>query len=328
MKLNPLFCNGAVMQCEKPVRVFGTGKGTVSVSFMNESKTVESFEENWCVELGSHPASGPYTMEIDLNGSKTTLHDIMIGEVILCSGQSNIELKISEAKDDFVYESNPLLRLFTVRRPEEGEYFTDEWVFCEKSKVQHWSAIAYHVGRMIRKEKNCAVGVIACYQGASVIQSWTDENLLYASEYNLPAEVKHQDHRIYPWNGDGFLFRTMFQTLVPYSLRCVIWYQGESNTSVAEASIYNRLLSLMVSVWREQLKDKCLPFVIVQIHTFDLGAPGWKELQNAQIRATKDIPVTIPVISIDLGEHEKIHPVFKMPVSERIFQAVSSLIRE
>lgn len=327
MKLNPLFCNGAVIQCDKPVRVFGTGKGTVTISFMNESKTIESSEENWCIELGSHPAGGPYTMEIDLNGSRTTLRDIMIGEVILCAGQSNMQLKISETADHVVYESNPLLRLFTVKRPEEGEHFTDEWVLCEKSTVQHWSAIAYNIGRMIQKKKGGAVGIIACYQGASMIQSWMDEDLLQASDYNLPAEEKHPDYYTYSlWNGNGFLFHTMFKTIVPYSLRCVVWYQGESNTSIAEASIYDRLLSLMVSNWRDLLKDKRLPFVIVQIHTFDAGAPGWKELQKAQIQATKDIPDTIPVFSIDLGEHDKIHPTYKMPVSERIFQSLSSIL--
>lgn len=327
MKLNSLFTDGVVLQSGKPIRVFGTGDGTVTVQFLGESKTGVFSGGSWCLELDSRPAGGPYELCVVMDGAETVVRDVMIGEVILCAGQSNMQLKLSETQDDVTPESDPMLRLFTVIRPEEGDYFTDRWARCEAETAGHWSAIGFHLGHMLRREKGTAVGVVACYQGASMIQPWIDERLLHSTDLCLPDEVRHPDLHVFSiWNKDGFLYHLMFETLVPFSMRCAVWYQGESNTSVAEAAVYDRLLALMIGEWRENLKDARLPFVIVQIHSFAAGAPGWAALQEAQLRAARDIPAAAPAVIRDLGERELIHPIHKKPVAERIYRAMKTLL--
>ena len=330
MKLNPLFCDKAVLQCDRPVRVFGAGSGRVSVTFLNETKTVISAGETWCIMLSPHPAGGPYEMEINLDGQIVCLHDLMLGYVFLCAGQSNMKLKMDETSDQFQYEDNSMLRLFTVPRPllmDTVEYFPQSWVCCEADTGICWSAIPYHFGQMIQKTKNTAIGIISCCKGASVIQSWMDETLLHTSPFVIPDEDRHCDLKLFSaWNPDGYLYHSMFRTVAPYSMCCVIWYQGESNTSPAEAAIYDKLLALLISNWRRDLVDETLPFILVQIHSYAHGAAGWKKLQDAQRKAADAIPNVIFVQNDDLGEPDRIHPVYKLPISRRIARAVRTLI--
>ena len=122
MELNPVFSDGMVLQKGKPVRFFGTGEGEGRITFCGRSLSFVSRGPAWTAELPPMEAGGPYTAEIELNGKKTVLSDVFLGDVYLLSGQSNMQFRLSESnypKDE--YRTHPLVRLFSLQRPEEGQ---------------------------------------------------------------------------------------------------------------------------------------------------------------------------------------------------------------
>ena len=121
MKLASIFTDHLVLQAGKPIRVFGTGKGCVKVTFDGQSIEKSFAEDKWCVELPPHDFGGSYEMEVELDGKKTVLHDVYVGQVLLCAGQSNMQMKMKDeitAPDSYI--DSDKLRLFNVDRPEDN----------------------------------------------------------------------------------------------------------------------------------------------------------------------------------------------------------------
>lgn len=332
MKLEKIFSDGMVLQANKNVRIFGTGKGKVEVEFLGERFSTVSENDSWLLELKSYPYGGPYKMEINLDGEKTVIEDIYIGEVILCAGQSNMQFTMdAEVTKPEDYESDEYFRIFSLVRPEEGGLTSDDgWIVCEKEKVGTFSAIAYQIGLELRKKGVPYVGTIVCAQGASVIQSWTDKKLFDNNEeLYVPADELFCDHRIKEyvnWNEFGTLHDLLFMKVAPYSIREIVWYQGESNASPAEGKIYVKLLKTMIENWREELKDSTLKFIVIQIAETRYDE-GWLLIQKAQLEAPKYIENIETVICSDVCEKEMIHPVTKGLLSKRISASVLNEIR-
>ncbi len=325
MRLNPIFRDHVVFQAGKPVRVFGTGSGEVRVSFLGEEKTIYADGKEWLVELKPQSYGGPFSMELSLDGHEITLNDIMIGEVLLCAGQSNMQFTMAEeATPSSSYESDLFLRTYTVDRPEANKPLTPEdgWVCCDAESVGKWSALGYLTGRKLREKGVPAVGIVLCAQGASVIQSWMDTDSLKAPEFQIAQEKLCEDHMVYSqWNAPSFLYETMFKTVTPFSFGNAVWYQGESNDSPAEGAVYVSLLGAMIQSWRREDRDEALPFVIVQIADSRRNE-GWFAVQKAQEEAPAVIPHVRTVKSADVCEKEMIHPVTKGPLASRIADAV------
>jgi sialate O-acetylesterase len=315
MKLNCLFNDNMVLQARKPIRIFGTGEGVAEISFCGHRCTARAEDGKWLAELPPMEYGGPYTMEVALNGKMRTLHNIMVGEVILCAGQSNIQFELHEdASADSARQDNPLLRLYTMDRPEAGASLSarDGWCVCTKDSTDHWSALCYHLGMIAAKNLKAAVGVVSCCQGASVIQSWIHERITSRPEFYLPDRQKHPDHflpQFAAWNREGLLYHAMTEQFFPMSVRNVVWYQGESNTTVPEGNIYLPLLKEMISCWRSIALDPELPFTLIQICDFDVRPDeGWSVIQEAQLKAEQKIPNVRTVISRDVCESFEIHP--------------------
>lgn len=132
MKLNSIFTDNMVLQARKPIKIFGTGKGTVEILFCDRRARTESREDQWQVQIPPMEYGGPYSMEICLNGSARILQNVMVGEVILCAGQSNFQFELHEdAISERAYQDNPLLRMFTVDRPEEGASIASQEKICQ-----------------------------------------------------------------------------------------------------------------------------------------------------------------------------------------------------
>ena len=227
------------------------------------------------------------------------------------------------------YESIDMMRLFSTDRIEKADRFTpnDGWVKCKKEEAGYWSAIGYLVSRELCKEKGIAVGAIVCYQGASVIESWVPEGTYEKMGIELKPEEKHQDHYIKEfseWNGDGVLYSFGFSQIAPFSLSAVVWYQGESDTTVQEASVYKTELKEMINIWRTDLKNDSLPFVVVQIADFNpRDDEGWHGIQKAQAEIENELEFVKTVISKDVSEKDDIHPPTKDILSLRIAKALT-----
>lgn len=328
MKINSIFTDNMVLQANAPVRIFGEGAGEIYAQIDNLSGSVSCNGEKFVLELSSHDYGGPYDMKITLNGEERIIKNIYFGDVFLVAGQSNLQLKLFETvtpKEE--YKSNPLLRLFTLERPEEGEFFfpKDGWVVAEEESVDKWTAIGYLCGNIHSQKTGHAVGLVACYQGASMIQSWLPKGILNGTECDIATEEK-SGHMRPPeymlWNGDGFLYNKMFLKYAPFATKAVIWYQGESNSEPPEnkTEIYVGMLRRLIEKWREDLKDDKLPFIVVQLPNLNgVSCPeGWDAVKRAQAQITDVCENTFCVVSEDICEDNHIHPPTKLPLAQRI----------
>lgn len=331
MKLAGVFCDNMVLQAGKPARVFGKGDGEGVISFLNKNYPVKSSDGKFEVMLDAAPYGGPYELTAVLNGEKTVIKNVMVGEVLLLAGQSNPQWQVLDANGNLSVKpvANDKLRVYETTRLERGNDFTadDGWVVCTADTVERWSQIAYYTARLINERLGCAVGVICTYQGASNIHTWIprertlepdlmiDEQCLYS--VNFPVA--------FTWNSPGTCYAYQFKKIAGYTVSRVIWYQGESSAYDVPSRIYDKLLKALVEEWRKDMKEN-LQFVIVQIHDF---APlegdridAWKRVQEAQERAPEYIKNTVAIKSADVSERDTIHPVDKYQLCKRIFETL------
>lgn len=330
MKLNNIFANNMVFAANKPIRVYGEGEGEITVTLENNSITVTAESGKWFAELDSMNYGGPYSLIVSNKNETVTLNNVYIGEVYLCSGQSNMQFKLGESSyPKEKYTSNNNLRLFSTERMLDNEHFKphDGWVVCNKETAEHWSALGYHIGQEISNKRGVAVGIIACYQGASCIESWVPKGELEKRNACVKRELRHPDHywvNFQKFNEDGALYEFALSQVIPFSISKVVWYQGESDTKIEEARIYDKELAELIKIWRNDFGDNSLPFVVVQIADF-LGArfkDAWKEVQNAQQRIVNLVDNVTVVESKDICESDDIHPPTKHLLGLRIAEVL------
>lgn len=327
--LNPLFCSHMVLQANKPVRIFGSGSGEISVDFLGQTKHLCSTGNAWLLELDAHDYGGPYTMTVTLDGTGTVLDHIYLGDVYLLGGQSNMQMKLRECDEPAEnYCTNENVRLFTVDRPEEGECLRTQngWLPCTKQIAGEFPAIGYYVGSALASQTCRRIGLISCCQGASVIQTWMPPHLFDNNRFYVSDADKFVDHFNFPWNGYGHLYETMLSKVIPFPLKAVLWYQGEANSSPAEAEIYLELLRAFIGNVRTELQDPSLPFIVVQLADYaPWDGPGWRGIQKAQLQAQGAIPFVHTVISRDVSQTYSLHPQNKSKLSQRISDILLAL---
>ena len=322
--LDSIFCDNMIMQANKPVRFFGKGEGHVCISFMDELiMTVANGD--WLIEFDPVPYGGPYNVEINLDWDIVEIKNIYFGDVYLLGGQSNMQFKLWESNEPKEnYKGNENVRLFTVDRMEDGEFFktSDGWVELTNETAPNFSAIGYYVGHELARDDR-KIGLIACYQGASVIQSWMSKDVALVPEFKI--ENRFADHVWFPiWNDDGVLYENMLSKILPYSISHVLWYQGESNASVNEADMYLEFLRALIMNWRRDFKDENLGFIIIQLADhLDRAGYAWSKIQEQQLLAEKVIPYVKTVVCKDVCDNIDIHPKEKDILSKRIAEALS-----
>jgi sialate O-acetylesterase len=349
MKLNAIFSDNMVLQAQKTVYFFGEGQGTATVEIGDKKATVTSNKDAWRLSLPAFEYGGPYEVTITLNGQVTTLHDVYFGDVYLLSGQSNNQFKLwqSNTPKEY-YEDNDSLRLFTVDRLEDqgkhvlteegwksidkngnvvtlqGEHYEskDGWIKARTDNVGFWTAIGYLIGHELTRDTGRKIGIIACYQGASVIQSWLPEHYLDETEFFIPWELRSAGARnpdFALWNSNGKLYSGMIEPILPFAMKSVIWYQGEANTCLPESKTYIRTLAELIRLFRSQLRDPQLPFYVIQLADYDpRNDEGWRTVQAAQLQISQELPYVSTVICADVCESNTIHPPTKQPLAHRL----------
>lgn len=327
MKLDPIFSDSMVFAAGKPIRIYGEGAGEGTLRFAGQSQGIKSEGGRWGVEFAPMEYGGPYTLVFEFAEEKISFKDIYIGEVYLFAGQSNMQFKMKESSaPKELYEGLSSLRIFSTERIEKTDYYTpkDRWVRADVAKIEEWSAIAYLAGRLLSKERACAIGAIACYQGASVIESWVPKGHFEALGIGVPPEERFHDHTTYAdWNGDGCLYENSLSQVFPFSLSGVVWYQGESDDTPEEGAVYGKELAALIDQWRADFKDERLPFTIIQLADCDKrGGEGWKRIQKAQAEIASVRERVQTVVSKDLCETNDIHPPTKHLLAERIAEAL------
>ncbi|MBR3992144.1 MAG: hypothetical protein IKI91_08410 [Clostridia bacterium] len=332
IKLDPLFRDHAVFAENEPICVFGSGAGNVRVTFCGETETASAGGGRWFVFFPPMSAGGPYEMTVEADGATTVVRDIYVGLVYFVMGQSNAEFRLSESNTPKeYYVSDPLLRDFYVDRPWDKAPIlrtADGWITAKEEQVGDWTALGYLSGRLVRERTGKAVGVISCYQFASVIESWLPKEV--SELYKLPDDQLYEDHFLEdcaPFNGvPGAIYDNMLSKILPYRASGVIWYQGESDSTVEEAARYDKGLGTLINIIRDGQANRDLPFVVVELADCDYRKEvlpdGWEALREAQARVARDVPNVKLVVSRDVCE-ALMHPITRTKLAERIADALT-----
>ncbi len=260
--------------------------------------------------------------------------NVLVGEVWICSGQSNMAFRKGKLKADAASENYPKLRLFTVPQKTALKPETEligNWLEGSAEAANSFSAVGYYFGRNVLKETGIPVGMIHSAVGGTSAQAWTSLSGLekdpslqnYAKQVRslLADETAPGVTKALGKRGTTVLYNGMIAPLIPYAIRGVIWYQGESNNG--KPFEYRTLFPRMIADWREKWGRGDFPFFFVQICPFQGISP---ELREAQVLTWKNTPNTAMAVTVDVGEADNIHPAKKEPVGARLALAARALV--
>ena len=332
IKLPSIFGDNMVLQQQTEASIWGKAAANstvkVSTSWNRKSYSARSDKNgNWKVKVSTPSAGGPYTISIS-EGKTITLSNVLIGEVWVCSGQSNMEMPMKGFMNQPVLGSNEVIatasanniRLLTVPRKTSLsplEDFTGQWQTSDPENAASFSASAYYFGLMISRALNVPVGLINTSWGGTRIEPWISESGFKNFDWvKLPEKV--QQAGTLSQQTPTVLFNGMINPLVGYGIRGAIWYQGESNRNEPEK--YQKLLPGLAENWRSAWGIGDFPFYYVQIAPYDYGLGGLNSayLREAQLKALTMSHNLGMASLMDCGEKDCIHPSDKEAAGNRL----------
>lgn len=313
-----------VLQQKSKVKLWGWAssgeKISIKPSWTNRGDSVVAGGEGtWFCEIETPSAGGPFTIE--LKGYNTiTLSDILIGEVWLCSGQSNMEMSVNwglNYTDEELGAGNKNIRFFQVNKI-TAKYPQDDlrgsWQESSSAVLKSFSAIACFFAQKLQRELKVPIGVLNSSWGGSPAEVWTPASVIEKDEVLAAAAAKLSPSN-YSSIIPGANYNAMIHPLINYRIAGVLWYQGESN--VGQTS-YDRLLGQMIQAWRKDWNLN-FPFYYAQIAPWSgygkgIFAPLLRESQTKLL----DVPKTGMILTSDLvNDITDIHPKRKKEVGER-----------
>ena len=349
--LPKVFSHHMVLQRERPVPVWGWAAPgeMVKVQFADQEKsTTANAAGEWRVVLEPMAASSA-PRELRVNGDLKSVHsnliftDVLVGEVWLCSGQSNMAFLLQNATNsqtDIAKANLPTLRLFL---PFKGLAATPQrefrskpwWSVATPQAVSNWTAVGFYFGRRIQTELGVPVGLIDTSWGSTRIEPWTPMSALdQTPELAGMMAAFHKEQQTLPQVAAGSveavvtnraqpaaIYNYKIHPLIPYAIRGVIWYQGEHNSG-DPGDLYYYKMRALIGGWRQAWGQDDFPFYFVQIANFgrdkkNLADEEWANLRDCQRKALA-IPNTGMASAIDVGEAGDIHPKRKSEVGERL----------
>ena len=338
VKLASIFGKSMVLQRDLPVPVWGTAEAgeEVTVAFADQTKKATADNSGkWSVKLDKLKADKDGQTLTVSGKNKIELADVLVGEVWICSGQSNMEwpLRASmNAKQEIAKANYANIRLFDVpghtTSPTPKDTCPGSWAVCSPSSAQGFSAVGYFFGRRLNKELGVPVGLVGSNWGGTRIEPWTTvDGFKSVPELSKLAEFAEKlstdkTRRV----GGGTptaIYNAMVHPLAPFAMRGAIWYQGESNGN--EGETYYQKKKALVNGWRKVFENPELAFYWVQLANFrnpnpkPEGGDGWAKLREAQRKALT-IPHTGMAVITDIGEARDIHPRNKQDVGWRLAQ--------
>jgi sialate O-acetylesterase len=329
--LPAIFCDHMVLQQQSDASIWGmasSGKTVkVSTSWDQQSYTAKAGNDgHWKLKVKTPVAGGPYDITIS-DGKPFVLRDVLIGEVWVCSGQSNMEMPmkgyfnqpILGANEAIATSRNNQIRLFTVSRVKsltEAADFKGKWLECNSENVVDFSAAAYFFGRMIQDAIDVPVGLICSSWGGTRIEPWMSESGFKEFDWvELPNKTMTDE---FSPQTPTVLYNAMIAPMVGYGIKGALWYQGESNRS--EPDRYEKLMPGLIKNWREEWGIGDFSFYYAQIAPYDYGTSGLNSayLREAQFKASHALPGVGMASLMDVGEKDNIHPADKNSVGKRL----------
>lgn len=333
VKLASVFSDSMVLQRDMPVPVWGWADAgeKVTVTLGDQTHvTTAGKDGRWQVKLTALKAN-PEGQTLKVAGKTTVeLKDVLIGEVWICSGQSNMEWalrSVLNSKEEVEAADHPQIRLFNVpghlTSPVAKDTCPGAWAVCSPKSASGFSAVGYFFGRKLQQELKVPVGLVGSNWGGTRIEPWTSP----AGFQSVP-ELKDIADKVAAYDektkvggsSPSAIYNAMIHPLAPFAMRGAIWYQGESNGGEGE-SYYHKKQAL-VNGWRK-LFNPDLAFYWVQLANFKepndnpAGGDGWAKLREAQRKAL-NIKHTGMAVIIDIGEARDIHPRNKQDVGSRL----------
>ena len=348
VKLPAVFSDNMVLQRDLAVPVWGwadTGEEVVVTctgpTFAAKSNSFADANGKWFLKLNAMPVGGPYEMVVE-GKNRITFKNVMLGDVWVCSGQSNMQWSVSQSdnpEEEIKNADYPNIRLITVPTKSAAvpqDNFDGKWVPCTPETVKNFSAVAYFFGRTLHNElgQKVPIGLLHTSWGGSSCETWIPEGVVEQYQDYAAIMQRRANHlKDNPNGGDnqqaGYLFNAMINPLLPYGIKGAIWYQGETNAG--RAYQYRTLFPLMIQTWREVWGQGDFPFYFVQLANFNpdgdkvLGESAWAELREAQTM-TLNLRNTGQAVIIDIGDSKDIHPRNKQDVGKRL--ALMALARD
>lgn len=326
--LPAIFSSNMVLQQQTSVLVWGWAqpgeKVTVTGSWQTETiQTTADENARWKINITTPKAGGPYSLSIE-GQNKIVLQNVLIGEVWICAGQSNMEwsaeLGVKDARAELPTAYNPNIRFFKMPKLAAETPQTDSkgaWAVCDSITLKRFSAVGYFFGKKLNQSLNVPIGLIDVAWGGSYIESWIPEHLV-----NLFPNTRLSAQAMVPSKGwprqAGYIYNAMIAPLTSFSIAGALWYQGESNRHYP--ATYYQLMHLMVDTWRGAWQ-KDFPFYYVQIAPFNYGNNS--DLKAAAVREMQtnamDIPKSGMIVATDLVDNmNDIHPAYKKEVGNRL----------
>jgi sialate O-acetylesterase len=333
VKLPAIFGDNMVLQQQSDVAIWGKAKASstvrVTTSWNNKSYSVQAGKDgNWKVKVATVKAGGPYVVTIS-DGKELKLNNVLLGEVWVCSGQSNMEMPVKGFRNQPIVGSNqalaesdnPDIHLITVTKKTSLtplDDFTGSWSVAGPETVSQFSATAYFFGRLLNKALKVPVGLINTSWGGTRIEPWISEagcknfNWVKLPDQAMTGNISQQLPTV--------LFNAMINPMVGYGIRGAIWYQGEANRN--EPKEYQQLLPGLVQNWRSLWGVGDFPFYYAQIAPYDYlgGRAGTSSafVREAQLKAMTAIPGIGMASLMDIGEKDCIHPANKEITGSRL----------
>lgn len=351
-----IFSDHMVLQRALNIPIWGTANYNESIRVQLNENVLETKADvfgDWKVEFPPMEAGGPHSFKISSNTEIIEFKDILIGEVWLCSGQSNMafQLKQSAKGSKEIKKANlPNIRLFDMKaiawagnekrsnnlleEINKLQFYNGTWGECTPEAAADFSAIAYYFGKKLNEDLNVPIGLIHNAKGGSPAESWIDRKTL--EFHPRLVDMLHdwkRNEMIQPWcrergaynikNAENpmqrhpfepaYLYEAGIMPLTNFPIKGVIWYQGESNANNVE--LHEILFPTLVQSWREAWGYE-FPFYFVQLSSLD--RPSWPHFRDSQRRLQSVIPNSSIVVSSDLGDPTNVHPKQKMQIGQRL----------
>jgi sialate O-acetylesterase len=313
------FGDTMVLQRGMKVPVWGAAEpgAKVVVTFAGQTKETRTDTKGaWRVELDPMKASEENrVMTLACGADNVELKDVLVGEVWICSGQSNMEWqppKTPLAKEAATANDSALRFRRVDKTPAKSPQTAapgTPWLRAEGKPLQEFSAVAYAFGVKLRAELKVPVGLVGTYFGGTRIEAWTPP----CAKPEVPSVFREEERQ-----QSAVLYNGMIYPWLGYAIRGALWYQGETNCHQNDGMKYADRMQAMVSAWRAAWGLGDFPFLFVQIAPYNYGGDKLPVFWAAQTKAAKDIKNAAMAVTQDVGNWNNIHPADKKPVGERL----------
>jgi len=338
VKLPAIFGDHMVLQQNSEVTVWGWADPGEAIAvkgcwqWFSWTKTKADADGKWSVKIKT-PQASDNAATLTVKGSNTiVLDDILLGEVWICSGQSNMEWAMNRfdtdrIRADIEKADHPQIRLFTVKREFSAtpkEDVEGSWQICSPETVENFSATGYYFGKNLHETLNIPVGLVSTNWGGTKAEAWTSvETIRQFDQFNdAMTMIENPDQQTEQFkmhqNQPTVLYNGMIAPLIPFRMAGVVWYQGESNCY--DPIGYRTLFPAMITDWRNKWGQGDFPFYYVQIAPYEYGpnrgpSQALREAQTMTLDAVDNVGMAV---LMDIGEEKNIHPKNKHDVGDRL----------